>query len=440
MLAEMRGRKSDPYGTDPSVYYMVDLTVVENQRGQLGRFMKQSLLLMAQQSDHPITAIHGRNRDRMAAGMWAINLSLGGYQTQHLTDDYPDDQPCRDCIYYRSEVTWNQPPICLSSGITAPLGTADIDADFIKSNLPALVNKTTLSNFVTRRYLEQIEDVAKIWPERLRHFYTASGQSECVDKIIKMLWRHRAPRTRLITIDNSMFGCGSFMARALSNIGTPYFEVQRFDEPTEETEEQFLKDFKAALTDDVLAVFIEPVFQQTMEMVCPVVMESISNACNQAGVPWVSNDTAGMFYRFNQDHFSPAAVEGLNPDFFMAYLGGQMGIVGCTKEMFLPDPLLLISTWEGDAFSLSQFHLAAMRIQSDPKAHTSLLGTYHSTLTDRLNEMDIDTSHIRRGRGWFRGELSDEMSSMFRKNKFGNYVSCASPAEMLRYLDWDESQ
>lgn len=435
---DVRGSENDPKRDDPSVAYMVDLTVAENHRGSLGRIMKQAILLLAQQSD--VSAIHGRNRDRLAANMWAINLSLGSYQTQHLVDDYPDDEPNRDCIYYRSPTHWTSPPICLSSGVTSPLSSHELNVQFIHDNMPSLVNKTTLSNFVTESYLDHLEEVAEIWPERLRHLYTTSGQSECVDKIVKVLWKHRAPRTRLITIENSMFGCGSFMARSLSNIGEPYFDVVRLDQPTEETEKQFRKDFKAALTDDVLGVFIEPVFQRMMEWVCPHLMEDISEMCSAAKVPWVSNDTAGMFYRFNHDHFAPAAVEGLEPDFFMAYLGGQMGLVGCTKEMFLDDPLLLISTWDGDAFSLAQFHHVMKQVQAAPADHTGMLMKYHYALTGLLEKLGVCTKKIGGGIGWFSGNIPDELASMFRKNEHGNFVSCGSVGEMLRFLEWNESQ
>ncbi len=100
------GVDSDPYENDPSVYYSMDLTVAPEFRGGTGRLMKQALSLLA--INHGVTAIHGRNRDRLAAGMWAVNLSLGSYELQRLQNDYQDNEEYRDCIYYRSPLTWQK--------------------------------------------------------------------------------------------------------------------------------------------------------------------------------------------------------------------------------------------------------------------------------------------------------------------------------------------
>ena len=98
------GIETDPFRDDPTVYYSMDLTVAEQFRGGLGRLMKQAQVMLA--IEHGLTGIHGRNRDRLAAGMWAINLSLGSYELQRLANDYDDDEQYRDCIYYRCPLIW----------------------------------------------------------------------------------------------------------------------------------------------------------------------------------------------------------------------------------------------------------------------------------------------------------------------------------------------
>ena len=82
----------------------MDLTVAPQFHGGVGRIMKQAQMLLAIEND--VSAILGRNRDRLAAGMWAINLSLGSYELQNLKDDYPDGGEFRDCIYYRCPLKW----------------------------------------------------------------------------------------------------------------------------------------------------------------------------------------------------------------------------------------------------------------------------------------------------------------------------------------------
>ncbi len=99
-----RGTSEDPQSGDRHTLYPLDLTVAPNYRGALGSYLKSAMVLIATASGHH--AFHGRNRDRMAAAMWAINLSLGSYQIRHLVDDYPDTLPFRDCIYYRCPLQW----------------------------------------------------------------------------------------------------------------------------------------------------------------------------------------------------------------------------------------------------------------------------------------------------------------------------------------------
>ena len=101
---QVRGVASDPFRADPDTLYMVDVTVREEYRGGLGKLIKQAITLLAQQRG--FRAIHGRNRDRLARGMWSINLSLGSFELQHLVDDYPDEGEFRDCLYYRCPLQW----------------------------------------------------------------------------------------------------------------------------------------------------------------------------------------------------------------------------------------------------------------------------------------------------------------------------------------------
>ncbi len=101
----VRGTATDPFADDPDVLYMVDVTVLPQYRGGFGRLIKSAVVIRALQQGY--SAIHGRNRDRVARGMWAINLSLGSFELQYLVDDYPDQLPHRDCLYYRCPLRWN---------------------------------------------------------------------------------------------------------------------------------------------------------------------------------------------------------------------------------------------------------------------------------------------------------------------------------------------
>jgi hypothetical protein len=104
LFPDERGTLDDPFRSDRHTMYTLDLTVAPDYRGSLGRIMKQAVTLMLVTTGH--NAIHGRNRDRLAGGMWAINLGLGSYELKRLIDDYPDQNPYRDCIYYRCPLRW----------------------------------------------------------------------------------------------------------------------------------------------------------------------------------------------------------------------------------------------------------------------------------------------------------------------------------------------
>src|SRR5690606_31917747 len=105
-----------------------------------------------------VTRIQGRNRARVAKQMITINLSLGSYEQRYLREDYPDEERYRDVVYYTTPLRWERPRFNLSDGVDCPVTVNDLDADFLKANLPAMVNKLTLSNFVTEHFLEGLLD------------------------------------------------------------------------------------------------------------------------------------------------------------------------------------------------------------------------------------------------------------------------------------------
>ncbi len=434
-FASTRGVNQDPFRDDPSVVYMLDLTVAESFRGQVGRFMKRAMILLAEESG--VTAIHGRNRDRLAASMWAINLSFGSYSIQHLTDDYPDDKRYRDCIYYRCPTVWQSPAIDLSSAIEMPLGVTQLDAEFMQTSLPVLVNKMTLSNFVTESFLRQLEEVAQAFPPELRHVYAGSGLSECMDKIVKVLWIHRQPRTKLVTFVGHDFGNGSLLSRSLSGLGHDFFDVERLTLPASMDDEAAWACLNEVLeTGNILAVFLEPLLRRTMTRVATDVLAGIIARCRHHEVPVVFHETAGMVYRYSRESFTPSGLPGLRPDASVVYLGGQMAMVFVSQPLFLSDPLLLISTWEGDAFSLAQFHRALQIVQDDPQAYFQAVSRYQQRMTDILDELPSAEMTLSDGLGVLAGEIPDRLASLFRRVGSRRWLSCPSYAEMCRFLDW----
>ena len=449
LFTQERGVEVDPHRNDPHVAYMLDLTVIPDFRRGLGTLLKQTITWLAQEAGY--TAIHGRNRDRLAAGMWSINLSLGAFETRHLPDDYPDNHTYRDCFYYRLPTTWTQPPIDLSRGIAAPLSVVGLDTKFTREALPTAVNKITLSNFVTEAFLEDVRGAATLFPERLQHVYTANGLSEAIDKVVKVLWKHRQPRTRLLTFDGSSFGDGSFMARSLSGIGDTFFDVERLPLPfsqtpgsqtparsdTAPTAPVFDWDAFAALLarDEWLGVFVEPLLQRTMVPWPADDLERLVHLCQRHAVPVVFNDSASLFYRYDAHHFS--ASGRVMPDATVAYLGGQMAMAFVAEELFLDEPLLLISTWEGDAFSLAQF-AAALRYAASIDRETTMR-RFQEKLAAQLHAAGANAQYLVRGCGPIWGDLPEPWQAMLPATEGDARICCPSLGEMQRFLDWDSA-
>ena len=52
------------------------------------------------------------------------------------------------------------------------------------------------------------------------------------------------------------------------------------------------------------------------------------------------------------EKFYAAFKHAKSPDAVMAYYGGQFSMIHINKNYFLDKPLMLISTWDGDEYSL----------------------------------------------------------------------------------------
>ncbi len=426
------GIASDPHGHEPETVYMVDVTVAAEFRGGLGRLLKQALTRLA--AARGVHWIVGRNRDRLARGMWAINLGLGSIETQYLVDSYHDNDAHRDCLYYRASTRWDTPPIRLSDGCRAPFSLADLTPEFVRANLSAATTKLTLSNFVDPEFVRNLADVIELFPPALRHAYTASSLSEAVDKIVKAIYLSRAPRRRLVAIAGHWFGDGTMLTRSLSQIGEGAFEVEVLPPVESTASADWWREFDSLVNDDVLAMFVEPLVSCQMQRVPVEHLAGIVARCRATGVPVVFQETGAMFYRYCDDSFSASGQSRLAPDGLVADLGGQMAIACLCEALFDAHPLKLISTWDGDAFSLAKFAAVARRVQSDVTAFGELVAQFDSTLRQRLERQKIERFEIRGGVGWIEAQHDVEHFPMTR-NSSGRMLVCASPSEMQRFVE-----
>ena len=429
----VEGIPEDPLAHDPETVYMVAVTVVTEFRGGLGRLLKQALTLLATQRG--VRWMVGRNRDRRARGMWAINLSLGAVQTQHLVDSYDDEAPDRDCLVYHLATQWTEAEVQLSTGSEAPFSRVDLTADFVRENLPAAVNKLTLSNFVDPAFLRDLRDVIELFPRELRHAYTASSLAEAVDKIAKVLHLVRSPRRCLLTIEGHTFGDGTLLTRALSSAASEFFEVVRLPPLPSSDHSAWLATLREQLQHDrYLAFWLEPLPQGTFIRLPRSLLEQIASACRAADVPLIFHETGGLFYRYGRAGFSASAASGVFPDGIVANLGGQMALSLLCQRYFDAAPLKLISTWDGDAFSLAKFAAVARTIERDRTAHFDLIDRFQARLIREAQSAGAVGWQLENGVGWIEGLPPGPLARLCREFALGRHGVCPAPGEMRRFV------
>lgn len=368
------GLRLTKHFSNPKAIYMLDTTSTPEVAGlNLGRFLKYSVELIGCNMD--LEYIYGRNRNILAASMLNINLSLGLIPELYLKENYLDDEDHRDVLIYRSPLKWKSKRKIVDT-TSSPLLNFKIDEAFITHNHPELVNKICLSNFVSTNFLDNIQYLANLVPNELRHMYTASGHSECVDKIYKSI-SYKAKnksKQKLISFRGHYFGQGSFLSRSLSSEVDPFFFVSYFDHPTKENEENLIKQINEYLTsNEYIAVFIElSPAKISCEEVPASFLSKLKYICDKHETRIVLNLTS-TFIEMDLNKLP------IQPNAIMAYIGGQAGLCYLDMNNYVEDPLMLISTWDGDAHSTAQFveahkqnqkmHLAQKEELKDNFAH-----------------------------------------------------------------------
>ncbi len=433
-----RGLRLDPFFNDKNTLYIIDTSVGKKFHGnKMGRDIKYVLYKLAQLNG--MERIHGRNRDRLAASMLKINLSLGAYENYFQKEDYPDFESYRDVMFYTSPLNWKRPCLNLSNGINAPLGISELNKNFINEQLPALVNKVCLSNMVSESFLKDILDIYSLLPNDLRHGYTTSGQSEAVDKLIKSIWYKYKTDTnypqniKILTFKGHYFGEGSFLSRTLSGIDEPYFPVKYLDSPNEYNIKSVLSQVEEQLSQKIYhSVWIEPLTQLTMEFIPQKFLMELKHLCNKYNVPLIYNETASSFYRYESKTFFASEDESIRPDGGIAFLGGQAGICFMREEFYLGKPLMLISTWDGDEFSFKNFtHLTRILSPQDLKKTRE---EFQKLLIEILIPINGQNLTMKNGFGNFSGNLPLGLQKLFEFKK-GKFIVCPSYSAMREFIE-----
>ncbi len=435
-----RGVRMDPNYEEEDSLYMLDVTVDPSIQGSgLGRSLKYALSAMALTKG--TKRIQGRNRDRLASAMININMSLGAIEQTYIREDYPDLENHRDVFYYTTKAEWKKPNIHLSRATTIPFSVRSLNKEYFDLQMPYAINKVCLSNFVSETFLKGLKNVISYLPEQLRHGYTCSGQSECVDKVAKTIWVKSSPEiksghiTKMLTFKNHFFGNGSALARSLSLDSGSYFDVNKLDNPTEKNYLEILKqieiEFKLGI---YLAVWIEPVLQKTMDKMPLEFLVSLRKLATQYKVALVYNETASQFYRYSEKDFFASGLKNIAPDAGLVYFSGQSGLAFASDNYFLEQPLMMISTWDGDEFSFNTYYHSFQDVTCHLADYKNTAKLFQQKLMSELSRHNMEKIQLENGFGYFKGLIPLEMRKMFVWNK-DRYLVCPSYDSMKEYLN-----
>ncbi len=384
-FVELPGPDRDPMRGRHNTIYSISLTVDPDYRGLgIGLALKRAEIegaraIRREDGSARYRHITGRNRVDRTHAMQHINWTAGAYEVFRLHGQYGD--PNAQATYYRAPlgpfvVDAPEPAdggedagrVDMASGLSRPFAHAPeslrraLDRGLLYG--PA-VHKITLCNYVTPGVVRAIEHVGALSP-RLPHVYLTSSRDETFDKTVRALRLHRPGGQVVLGLEGGYVGHTTAAARSLSDPtvhaqGLGYFEGwERLPHPAEAGSGPTLDALRDAVQraggpDGVLGLFLEPVQERTGRVVPDVFWERLAAMREELGLKVVLAETATASYRSGRGPFFSTGG-GFVPDAMIWWGGGQIGFVHVADELFVPTPLTLVSTWDGDELSLVRVH------------------------------------------------------------------------------------
>jgi RHH-type transcriptional regulator, proline utilization regulon repressor / proline dehydrogenase / delta 1-pyrroline-5-carboxylate dehydrogenase len=107
--------------------------------------------------------------------------------------------------------------------------------------------------------------------------------------------------------------------------------------------------------DKVLGFVYELVQERTGDVLPAEFLAALRAVRNELELPLIAIETTTHTYRSGKGAFLSPAV-GLLPDVLAWWGGGQTGYLHVAPKWFVPGPLTLVSTWDGDELSLVRQH------------------------------------------------------------------------------------
>lgn len=311
------------------VLYSYDLTIHPKHQGLgLGLRLKVEQYIEAERIG--AKKIKSRNRYPEAYAMDALNHKLGAVTLLKNLNDYGG----KATALYQS----------------LNLPSKDSKLFLIKeSEHGSLLNKMTLSNFVTPSFIYNSLILKEFLPPSMRHLYYSSGRAECIEKSMRLL-RHFRPKAKVfLSVEGDSF---SFTTACAGSLGGKSDKLRYFDWPLVKSPEELDKLLSETLDpESVFGFYIEPTrLDKTSKSVEE--LKKYRAITKKHKIPMVSNESNSWGYRYSKNSFFACDEEAL-ADLLVFFGGGQLGVVAASKEFFLDKSLMMISTWDGDDYSLA---------------------------------------------------------------------------------------
>ncbi|HET9621640.1 MAG TPA: aldehyde dehydrogenase family protein [Kofleriaceae bacterium] len=391
---DVEGPDDDPMLGKHNTMYSVSITVAPGfQSSGIGRRLKEAQLRDAMARKRPDGSpryryVTGRNRVGRTANMTHLNRVFGAHVVSIMTGQYED--PEGQAIYYRiplgpivpdpqvkqevrarraAAALTGEPAIefDLASGLTKPFASgpaslrASEDAGLLYG--PA-VNKLTLMNYATAASVRAMEWISALVPA-LPHMYLTSSRDEAVDKALRLIRVTRKTGMTAIGLEGGYYGHTVASCRTLSDpgvhLGGPgHFGWPRVPHPARAGTAATIAALRAAVEaaggkGSVLGFVYELVQERTGWVLPADFAPALDQLRRELELPLIAVETTTAGYRSGQGPFLSSAI-GLVPDVLVWWGGGQTGYLHCAPKWFVPGPLTLVSTWDGDELSLVRQH------------------------------------------------------------------------------------
>jgi hypothetical protein len=139
-------------------------------------------------------------------------------------------------------------------------------------------------------------------------------------------------------------------------------------------------------------------------------------------------------YRYSEKEYMASCFTELTPDAGMIYFSGQAGMTYTSSKYFLEQPLMMISTWDGDEFHFLSFYESFKKVRLQLDDYKKTQKQFQEKIIDELSRYEMDVIKLENGIGYFKGSIPQSLSKMFVQH-CGLFIVCPSYDAMKEYLE-----